>query len=65
MKIDYDAETDTLNILFRDCLIKESDEIRPGVVADFGEDNLLVGLEIFEASRTIEKTREVQFAVAG
>lgn len=38
MKITYDEETDTMTITFRDERIKESDEVRPGVIADFGYD---------------------------
>jgi hypothetical protein len=34
MKAEYDKETDTLTITLRDTRVKESDEIRPGVIAD-------------------------------
>jgi hypothetical protein len=33
MKAEYDKETDTLTITLRDARVKESDEIRPGVIA--------------------------------
>jgi uncharacterized protein YuzE len=36
MKVTYDRETDTMTISLRDQRIKESDEIRPGVIADSG-----------------------------
>ena len=36
MKIIYDPETDSLTITLRQDRIKESDEVRPGVIADFG-----------------------------
>jgi len=45
--------------------VKESDEIRPGVIADFGYDGGVVGFEILDASQVVEQTREMQFAVAG
>jgi len=64
MKVEYDHETDTLTITLRDAGIKESDEVRPGVVADFGYDGGVVGFEILNASKIVEKTREIQFAVA-
>ena len=38
MKVTYDRETDSLVITLRDAPIRESDEVRPGVIADFGED---------------------------
>jgi uncharacterized protein YuzE len=38
MKVTYDRETDSLLITLRDAPIRESDEVRPGLIADFGED---------------------------
>ena len=63
MKIIYDKETDSLTITLRDERIKESDEIRPGVIADFGYDGGIVGFEIMQASQVVEKTREIQFTI--
>jgi uncharacterized protein YuzE len=65
MKIEYDKETDTLTITLREAPVKESDEVRPGVIVDFGFDDGVVGFEILDASRVVERTREMQFAVAG
>ena len=45
--------------------MKESDEIRPGVIADFGYDGGVVGFEILQASKVVEQAGEMQFAVAG
>ena len=64
MRIEYDKETDTLTITLREARIKESDEVRPGVIADFGYDGGIVGFEVLEASKVVEQTREMQFAVA-
>ena len=64
MRIEYDKETDTLTITLRDVKIKESDEVRPGVIADFGYDGGVTGFEILDASKVVESTREMQFAVA-
>ncbi len=61
----YDRETDTLTITLRDARVKESDEIRPGVIADFGYDGGVVGFEILQASKVVEHAGEMQFAVAG
>ena len=65
MKVEYDRETDTLTITLRDARVKESDEIRPGVIADFGYDGSVVGLEILRASKIVEDAGEMHFAVAG
>ena len=63
MKVSYDKETDSLTITLRDERIKESDEIRPGVIADFGYDGGVVRFEIMQASKVVENTREMQFAI--
>jgi uncharacterized protein YuzE len=63
MKVIYDKETDSLTITLRDDLVKESDEIRPGVIADFGYDGNVVGFEIMQASKVVENTREMQFVI--
>jgi Protein of unknown function (DUF2283) len=38
LKVVYDHETNALVITLRDAPIRESDEVRPGVIAEFGED---------------------------
>ncbi len=65
MKVTYDRETDSMVITLRDERIKESDEVRPGVIADFGYDGGIVRFEILQASQVVENTREIQFAVDG
>jgi uncharacterized protein YuzE len=64
MKVRYDPQTDSLIIALRDERIKESDEIRPGVIADFGYDGGVVRFEILQASKIVQNAREMQFAVA-
>ena len=63
MKVRYDQETDSMTITLRDERIKESDEVRPGVIADFGYDGGIVRIEILQASRVVENTKEVQLSV--
>jgi uncharacterized protein YuzE len=67
LKVIYDRETDSLLITLRDVLIRESDEIRPGVIADIGEDRGVVRLkfEVLRASRVVEDAEWVQFATTG
>ena len=64
MKVNYDIETDTITIRFREERIKESDEIRPGVIADFAYDGGIVRIELLDASKVVQNAREMQFAVA-
>ena len=63
MRITYDPQTDALTIILRDERIKESDEVRPGVIADFGYDGSVVRFEIMQASKVVQNAREIQFAV--
>jgi uncharacterized protein YuzE len=60
----YDRETDILTIVLRDESVSESDEVRPGVIVDFGADGNVVGLEILEASKVVESAQSIDFAVA-
>lgn len=64
MKVSYDPDTDSLLISLRDEPIRESDEVRPGVIADFGNDGGIVRFEILRASRVVASPREVEFALA-
>ena len=63
MKITYDRETDSMTITLRDEKVKESDEVRPGVIADFGYDGSVVRFEILDASKVVSSTQEIQFAI--
>ncbi len=63
MKVTYDQETDTMTITLREERIKESDEVRPGVIADFGYDWGIVRFEILDASKVVQNAREMQFAL--
>ena len=65
MKVIYDHETDSLTIVLNDDRIKESDEIRPGVIADYGYDGKVIRFEILDASQKIGNAKEMQFAVTG
>lgn len=64
MKIRYDHETDTLVIILKDARVKESDEVRPGVIADFGYDGGVVRFEILDASKRVEDPLSVTLATA-
>jgi uncharacterized protein YuzE len=64
MKITYDRETDSMTITLRDEQIKESDEVRPGVIADLGYDGAIVRFEILDASKVVSSTQEIQFAIS-
>ena len=59
MKLTYDKETDTLLIVLKGNAIDETEEIRPGVLADLDETGALVSLEILNASRKVDTLKEL------
>jgi len=61
VRIVYDKETDTLTITLRDARIRESDEVRPGIIADFGYDGEIVRFEILSASRVVTQPKAVAY----
>jgi uncharacterized protein YuzE len=62
MNVIYDRETDSLAMTLRDVPIHESDEVRPEVIADFGEDGGVVRFEVLRASRVVEDAEQAHFA---
>ena len=60
MKVEYGPHTDTLTIPLRVARMRESDELRPGVIVDFGEDGTVVRFEILDASKVVEMTGEAK-----
>ena len=65
MKVNYDARTDTLTVVFRDVPVAESDEDKPGVILDYDEDGNLVSLEILDASTRITEAHRFEFETTG
>lgn len=64
MKVTYDPETDTMVITLRDDRIKESDELVPGVIVDFGYDGSVLRFELLNASKQMENPRALEYAIA-
>ena len=62
MKLQYDQETDALIIVLRETLIAESDQVGPGLIADFGDDGEIVRLEILDASREVDDLYHIDLA---
>ncbi len=63
MKITYDLETDTMTITLSDARIRESDEVRPGVIADFGYQGEVVRFEILAASKVVTQPKAMAYEV--
>lgn len=64
VKVTYDPETDTVLISLRESAVEESDEVGPGVIADFDTAGEVVGFEVLDASRVVENPREIRFLIA-
>mgnify|MGYP001225183750 CR=1 FL=1 len=64
MRVTYDRHTDTLSIVFSDALVTESDEAKPGVILDFDADGRIVGLEILDASTSVQQPTDVDDEIA-
>jgi len=54
MTYDYDAESDSLYLRFRDGEYAESEEIYPGFVIDFDKEGKPLALDIDEASKFVD-----------
>jgi YD repeat-containing protein len=55
MKVNYDARTDTLTVIFRDVPVAESDEEKPGVILDYDAAGNIVSIEVLDASQRVEE----------
>jgi len=57
MKLHYYPETDSLYIELAEAPGATTEEVRPGVVLDFDAEGRLVGIDIEDASRSINLRR--------
>jgi uncharacterized protein YuzE len=55
MKVNYDAKTDTLVVIFRDAAVAESDEEKPGVILDYDAAGNIISIELLDASSRVEE----------
>lgn len=63
MKLKVDREADALYLRLDDSRIVESEEVAPGVILDYNEDEQVVGIEILGISKRAPSLdpRELQF----
>ncbi|MCL4272985.1 MAG: DUF2283 domain-containing protein [Anaerolineales bacterium] len=54
MKLKVDKENDVLYLRLDDSVIVESEEVQPGVILDFDENNRVVGIEILDLSTRVK-----------
>ena len=65
MKVIYDPETDTLSIIFRKTKISESDELKEGIIIDYGQDGKIVSMEILDASEQVSEPQGIFYELKG
>lgn len=66
MKLTVDREADALYLRLDDSNIMQSEEVSPGVVLDYNDQNQVVGVEILNLSKRSPKLKltELQFQTA-
>ena len=65
MNIIYDPQTDSLTIILRDVPVKESDEIRDGLIVDYGVDDRIVAIEMLDVSANVADPYALLYEIKG
>ncbi|MEW6033627.1 MAG: DUF2283 domain-containing protein [Chloroflexota bacterium] len=65
MRVVYDPETDTIDLIFREEAVAESDELREGIIVDYGRDGKIVSLEVLDASEHVADPRAIAYELKG
>ena len=65
MKVIYDSDTDTLNLLLREEPVAESDELREGLIIDYGSDGKIVSVEVLDASEHVTEPQGIAYELRG
>jgi uncharacterized protein YuzE len=65
MRAIYDPEADTLDIVFRDEAVAESDKVREEIIVDFDSDGRLVSIEVLNASEHVHEPQTMVYQVKG
>jgi uncharacterized protein YuzE len=63
MKVIYDVATDVLRIVFREAVVEDFSEDRPGVTVDYDSEDNIVAMEIREASKITDNPRLLEHIV--
>lgn len=64
MKVKYDKENDVLYIRFSNNPVIESDSEKPGIVLDYDNEQNVVGIEVLNASKKMERPMKVEYEIA-
>lgn len=58
-------QTDSLTLILREMAVKESDEMREGLIVDYGKDNKIVAIEMLDASENIFEPQVFLYEIKG
>lgn len=66
MRVHFDRESGVLYFRLDDSRIVGSEEVKPGIVLDFNEQNQVVGVEILDAGKRVPESslRQMHFELA-
>jgi uncharacterized protein YuzE len=64
MKVRYDRENDVLYIRLSNNAVIESDSEKLGIVLDYDIDQNVVGIEVLNASKKMERPMKVEYEIA-
>ncbi len=66
MRVRFDEAADALYIRLDEAAVEESEEVSPGLVLDFDDQNRVVGIEILRVGQTLPSAqlKQIQFEVA-
>jgi len=66
MRVHFDQASDAIYFRLDDSKIVESEEVKPGIVLDFNEQNQVVGVEILNAGKRVPESslKQMHFEVA-
>ena len=66
MRVHFDEKADALYLRLDDSKVIDSEEVRPGVVLDFNDQNQVVGIEIRKVKERVPlaNLRQMQFEIA-
>ena len=65
MKVIYDPETDTLDIILKNEPVSQSDEVREGIIIDYSQDGKLVSIEVLDASEHVLEPNAIIYETRG
>ncbi len=61
MKLKLDEESDTLYLRLDESAIVDSEEVQPGVVLDLNSENRVVGVEMLNISKRVDREKLLDF----